>query len=85
MVGDKHLTGEEQEMKRGMDPALAELYESVYRRVQQVAEKYENLHYMANVFDGYEPLVWIDMAHVTPEENRLIAQNMVQVIMDRHS
>jgi hypothetical protein len=29
-------------------------------------------------------LVWIDTAHVTPEGNRLIAQKMVQVIMDRH-
>jgi len=82
--GDKSLTAEEQEMKRGMDPALIELYGSVYRRVQQAAEKYEDLYDMANVFDEYEPLVWIDIAHVTPEGNRLIAQKMVQVIMDRH-
>jgi len=83
-VGDKSLTGEEQEMKRGIDPALIELYGSVYRRVQQVTEKYEDLYYMAKVFDEYEPLVWIDIAHVTPEGNRLIAQKMVRVIMDRH-
>ncbi len=83
-VGDKSLTGEEQEMKHGMDPALIELYGSVYRRVQQAAEKYKDLYYMAKVFDEYEPLVWIDTAHVTPEGNRLIAQKMVQVIMDRH-
>jgi len=83
-VGDKSLTGEAQEMKRGIDPALIELYGSVYRRVQQVTEKYEDLYYMAKVFDEYEPLVWIDIAHVTPEGNRLIAQKMVRVIMDRH-
>jgi hypothetical protein len=83
-VGDKSLTGEEQEMKGRLDPALIELYESVYRRVQQIAEKYEDLYYMAKVFDEYEPLVWIDSAHVIPEGNRLIAQKMLQVIMDRN-
>jgi hypothetical protein len=83
-VGDKSLTGEEQEMKRGMDPALIELYGSVYRRVQQAAEKYEDLYYIANIFAEYEPLVWIDDAHVTPEGNQLIAQKMLQAIMDRN-
>jgi len=83
-VGDKSLTGEEQEMKGRLDPALIELYESVYRRVQQAAEKYEDLYYMAKVFDEYEPLVWIDSTHVIPEGNRLIAQKMLQVIMDRN-
>jgi lysophospholipase L1-like esterase len=83
-IGDKSLTGEEQEMKRGMDLALIELYESVYRRVQQVARKYADLCYMAKVFDEYKPLVWIDDVHVTPEGNRLIAQKMLQVIMDHN-
>jgi lysophospholipase L1-like esterase len=83
-LGDKSLTGEEQEMKRVLDPALIELYESVYRRVHQMAEKYDNLYYMVNIFDEYEPLVWIDDAHVTPEGNRLIAEKMLQVIMDHN-
>jgi hypothetical protein len=83
-AGDKSLTDEEQEMKGRLDPALIELYESVYRRVQQAAEKYEDLYYMAKVFDEYEPLVWIDSTHVIPEGNRLIAQKMLQVIMDRN-
>jgi hypothetical protein len=83
-IGDKPLTDEEQEMKRGLDPALLELYESIYNRVQQAFKKYENLHYMAKIFDAYEPLVWIDEAHVTPEGNQLIAQAMVQIFMDRN-
>jgi hypothetical protein len=83
-VSDKSLTGEEQEMKRRMEPALIELYESVYGRVQQVAKKYENLYYMAKIFDEYEPLVWIDETHVIPEGNRLIAQKMMQAIIDRN-
>jgi lysophospholipase L1-like esterase len=83
-IGDKSLTAEEQEMKRKMEPALIELYGSVYDRVQQVVKKYENLYYMAKIFDENEPLVWIDYAHVTPEGNRLIAQKMAQLIMDRN-
>ena len=78
-IGDKPLTSEEQEMRRRMEPMepdVIELYESVYRRVQQVAKKYENLYFMVNIFDEYEPLVWIDEAHVTPVGNRMIAQKM---------
>jgi hypothetical protein len=84
MIGGKSLTGEEQEMKRGMDPAYIELYESVYGRVQQIAKKYENLYYMANIFDEYKQLIWIDDVHVTPEGNLLIAQKMLQAIMDHN-
>ena len=83
-IGDKPLTGEEQEMKRAIDPALLELYESIYDRVQQASKKHENLYYMAKIFDTYEPLVWIDEAHVTPEGNQVIAQTMVQTFMDRN-
>ena len=82
-VGDKSLTGEEQEMEHQMDPALIELFVSVYGRVRQVAEKFENLYYMADIFDGYKPLVWIDETHVIPEGNQLIAQKMLQAIRDR--
>ena len=81
-VGDKSLTGEEQEMKRELDPALIELYQSVYRRVQEKAKNYKDLYYIANIFDEYEPLVWIDSTHVIPEGNRLIAQKMLQITMD---
>jgi lysophospholipase L1-like esterase len=81
MVGDKPLTGEEQEMKRRREPALIELYESVYARVQHMAKKYENLYYIANIFDEYLPLVWIDEAHVTPVGNQMIAQKVLQVII----
>jgi hypothetical protein len=82
-VGDKSLTAEEQEMKHRLDSTLIELHESVYRRVQQATKKYEDLYYMAEVFDEYKPLVWIDSAHVIPEGNRLIAQKMLQAITDR--
>jgi lysophospholipase L1-like esterase len=82
-IGHKSLTGEEQEMRRQMDSALLDLYESVYGRVQQIAGKYENLYYMAEIFDEYEPLVWIDETHPTPEGNRLITQKMLQAIIDR--
>ena len=82
-IGHKSLTGEEQEMRRQMDSALLELYESVYGHVQQIAGNYKNLYYMAEIFDGYEPLVWIDAHHPTPEGNRLIAQKMLQAIIER--
>jgi lysophospholipase L1-like esterase len=81
-IGNKSLTGEEQEMKRRMEISLLELYEAIYSHIEQTAKKYENLYYMANIFDEYEPAVWIDDTHVTPEGNRLIAEKMFQAITD---
>jgi hypothetical protein len=82
-IGDKSLTREEQEMRRIMDPALIELSESVYRRVEQVAKKYENLYYLAEIFNALDSQIWIDFSHVTPVGNRLIADKMFGVITGR--
>ena len=75
-IGDKPLTSEEQDMKKQMDPALIELYEAVYRRVQRVANEYENLYYIAEMFNSLDSGIWIDYAHVTPVGNRLIAEKI---------
>jgi lysophospholipase L1-like esterase len=79
-IGDKPLTSEEQDMRRQMEPALIELHESVYRRVQRVANEYENLYYIAEMFDSLDSGIWIDYSHVTPVGNRLIAEKMFGVI-----
>jgi hypothetical protein len=79
-IGNKPLTSEEQNMRSGMDPALRELYDSVYRRVEQAAKKHENLYYIADMFDSLASEIWIDDAHVTPVGNRLIADKMFRVI-----
>ena len=83
-IGDKSLTGEEQEMRRRMEPTLSELYDSVYRRVEQEANKYENLYYIAEIFDSLDSQIWIDEAHITPVGNRLIAEKMFSVITGRN-
>ena len=83
-IGHKSLTGEEQEMRGRMEPALIELYQSVYRRVQQVAKKYENLYYIAEMFDSLNSGIWIDAAHVTPVGNRLIAEKIFGVTTGRN-
>ena len=83
-VGTKSLTSEELEMKRGLDPDLIEFYESVYRRIQQVAKKYENLYYIADTFDSSNFQIYIDQVHVTPVGNQLIAERIFRVIMERN-
>jgi lysophospholipase L1-like esterase len=82
-VGTKPLTSEELEMRRGLDPDLIEFYESTYRRVQQVAKKYENLYYIADTFDSSDFQIYIDQVHVTPVGNRLIAERIFRIIMER--
>ena len=83
-VGEKSLTNEELEMKRDLDPAVIEFYQSVYHRVQQVAKKYKNLYYIADTFDSAKSQIYIDQVHVTPVGNRLIAERIFGVIAGRN-
>jgi lysophospholipase L1-like esterase len=83
-VGEKSLTNEELEMKRELDPAVIEFYQSVYHRVQQVAKKYKNLYYIADTFDSAKSQIYIDQVHVTPVGNRLIAERIFREITGRN-
>jgi len=82
--GEKPLTSEEEQIKRGVEPALAKLYRSVYQTIELVAPEYKNLFVMVNIFDRYKPLLWIDDSHVTPVGNQLIAQEMLKVLTARN-
>jgi lysophospholipase L1-like esterase len=82
-VSEKSLTTEEWELKQSLDPALAKLYLSVYRKIKPLAPECQNLIYMGALFDDYKPLVWLDDSHVTPVGNELIAQKMLEVLRAR--
>ena len=82
-IGEKPLTSEEKQLKTAVDPALDKLYREVYRDVEPLPAEYENFYYLGKMFDKYEPLVWLDDAHVTPEGNRMIAQKMLNVMAAR--
>jgi lysophospholipase L1-like esterase len=81
-VGKKALTPDEVDLKRAVDPALIKLYLLAYRKIELLAPQQENLLYLGGIFDNYQPLLWLDDVHVTPEGNKLIAQRMLQVIKD---
>jgi lysophospholipase L1-like esterase len=81
-VGKKALTPDEVELKRAVDPALTKLYLLADRKIELLASQQKNLLYLGGIFDGYEPLLWLDDVHVTPVGNKLIAQRMLQVIKD---
>jgi hypothetical protein len=82
-MGDKPLTTEEWELKRSLDPALAKLYLSVYRKIEQLIPECKELIYLGAIYDGYKPLLWLDDAHVTPVGNELIAHKMIEVLRAR--
>jgi lysophospholipase L1-like esterase len=83
-IGKKPLTSEEEGLKRAVDPALEKLYQSVYQTMEPLVPRYKNCHSMTDTFDDYGSLLWLDDTHVTPAGNQLIAQKMLQVIMDRN-
>lgn len=82
-IGEKPPTREEQKMRSGMDPALISLFDVVYRNMSLAASEYENLYYIAHVFDEQDSQIWIDWIHVTSVGNQLIAQEMLGVIKNK--
>ena len=82
-VGAKPLTTEEWKLKQSLDPAIAKLYLSVYRKIEPRVLACKNLIYLGAMYDDYKPLLWLDDAHVTPVGNELIAQKMLEVLRTR--
>jgi hypothetical protein len=82
-AGQKHLTAEEETLKREVDPSLAKLYASVYHTMESRIPQREHLHSMTPIFDGYDSLIWIDDAHVTPVGNELLADAMLRTVARR--
>lgn len=82
-VGKKPLTPDEENLKHNVDPALAKLYLLAYRDIEQFTSERKNLIYLGRIFDGHEPLLWLDEVHVTPDGNKLIAQRMLQTLKAR--
>jgi hypothetical protein len=82
-AGKKHLTEEEEALRREVDLSLAKLYASVYHMMESRIPQHENLHSMTPIFDGHDPLIWIDDAHVTPVGNELIADGMLRAVARR--
>ena len=82
-VSKKPLKSEEKNLKLAVDPALDRLYRLAYRAIEQAVPEYHNLYYLGEVFDDYEPLVWLDEMHVTPEGNRLISEKIMEIATQR--
>jgi len=79
-AGKKHLTEEEEALKREVDPSLAKLYALVYHTMESRILQHENLHSLTPIFDGHDSLIWIDDVHVTPVGNELIADGMLRTV-----
>ncbi len=77
-VDGKPLTAEEQALRAAMDPGLIKLASEVYERIYDSAPGHEHLWVLAAVFEGEAGQIWIDIwGHVTPEGNRLVAEEMI--------
>jgi hypothetical protein len=80
-VSEKELTEEEQDLKSRMDPALASLAKAVYASIAAAAPGREHLWFIAGVLDEERTQIWIDQwGHITPEGNRLVAQEILSRI-----
>jgi len=81
-MGNKPLTNEELGMRRRWEAdekALSALCIATYQ-VAVESPQYPHFHNLVHLFDGHEPLLWIDEFHVTPEGNQIIAKTIVHDI-----
>jgi hypothetical protein len=78
--GEKALASDERLIEEHVDPPLKQLYLAVFDRIDRAAAHYANLHSLGSVFDGYAGSVWLDDTHVTPVGNRMVAQEIVEVL-----
>lgn len=79
-MGNKALTAEEKVISDRVPGDFAQWYAASYQRVEVMAAAYDHLIYLAHIFDAKTELVWLDLVHVTPEANGIIAQEMVATI-----
>lgn len=87
LIGNKHLSGEEQNMITGLnwvlnlDPPLIELFQKTYKKIEAETSDHEHLYYLGNIFDPVEDSIWIDTwGHTTPQGNQIVADDLIKVI-----
>ncbi len=78
--GSKPLTSEEQPVASQLSDEFVELTEAVYSEVQRSTDLHDKLYFIADVFDDVPGEIWIDMFHVNPDGNRLVANAMLEAI-----
>jgi hypothetical protein len=83
-ISAKTLTAEEQALKSKTYPAMNSLARTVYADIASAALADEHLCNIAHVLDEQDSQIWIDeWGHITPEGNRLVAQEMLTAIKRR--
>jgi len=87
LMGNKHLSGEEQNMITGLnwvlnlDAPLVELFQKTYKKIEAETASHEHLHYLGNIFDPVEESIWIDTwGHTTPQGNQIVVDELIRTI-----
>jgi lysophospholipase L1-like esterase len=81
-VGGKPLTGAErliEERLTSMYPDLKRWYGAAHTEIRHAADCRTRLHDLTSVFDSIRLQTYIDLVHLTPEGNRLVAQRILEV------
>jgi lysophospholipase L1-like esterase len=83
-VGEKELTSHELDMRIEISGTLSQLVNQSYDYINHISEEFLNIHYIADLFDDQVDQIWIDSwGHVTPEGNKLIADEMIVLMRDQ--
>lgn len=77
------LTDDEKAIVSRIDLDLASLADAFYANTVSLGRGYKKFYYLGNIFDDEKQQIWVDeVGHITPEGNRLVAQE-IQAIIDK--
>ena len=82
-LGDKSYTSDEEEaLRRGLEeyPDADTWFAAVDAKFAPIASDYEDLYYIVDVFDDVTDMLYVDIGHLNPEGNQIIASKMVETI-----
>lgn len=81
-LGQKPLSEEELILQDRVynSPGLANLYETVYGAIEQIASEYDHLYYIVDIFDQEATQLYMDHIHITPVGNQIVADEMLRII-----
>jgi hypothetical protein len=80
-ASQKTIVGEEPVIVTSLDPALIELCGAIYSRAEQQTSAADHFYDLANVFDNQPQQIYIDISHVIPAGNQILARAIVDQMM----
>lgn len=80
IVEDKPIAGQEDALAQAPPDDLRNLFRDTYAAIKTDADTFDNLHYIADIFNDVDEMLYIDYNHVSTRGNQLVAEAIYDAI-----